>query len=77
MDPESLDVVVGIAECVDLEFAAVARAGVDFANGEAAAGVAIDQPPHLDAEGLEVRIAVHRLGNDADAGNLCQYSEHL
>jgi hypothetical protein len=35
-DAQALDVVIGIAERVDLELASVARAGVDVADGERA-----------------------------------------
>src|SRR5581483_2556298 len=34
-EPEALEIVDGVVERMDLELAAIARAGIDFANGKA------------------------------------------
>ena len=52
--PEPLEIVEGVVERMDLELAAIARAGVDLADGEAAA----ELPP---------RRAVERLGKLGEA----------
>ena len=70
-DAEPLEVVVGIAERVDLELAAVARAGIDMADRERAVKVlqhSCFEPLRRHAQRIVGRR--RRLGLDADDGDL-------
>ena len=54
-DTETLDIVKGVAERVDFEFAAVARAGVDFADRETAPEASRNDASKLRARSIERR----------------------
>jgi hypothetical protein len=76
-DAQPLDVVVGIVERVDLQLAAVARTGIDLADGQRLAQdlqqFAMDA---FDRCALGVVDARRRLGEDAVAGDLPENVPH-
>ena len=76
LDAQSLDVVIRIAERVNLQLAAVARAGVHLADGQRAAERAqqfLLQPRDDDHV---LRRRGRRFGLDSRPGNLMEYVEH-
>jgi hypothetical protein len=63
VDAETLHVVIGVAQRVDLELAAVARAGIDMADRQAAPQARVQGAVNLDARCLEFRIDEDRRGS--------------
>ena len=76
LDAQAFEVVVGIVEGVDLELAAVARAGVDLADRQRAAERAQDLGVQALAHAQFVRGRRRRLGYDADLQDLAQGRDH-
>ena len=56
-DPEPLDIVIGIAEIVDLDLGGIVAAGIQFADRKAPPEDGIDLAPEFPADLLEIFIA--------------------
>ena len=61
MEPKTLQIVEGVAERVDFQFAAVARPRIDLANGKAAAQTPPRRGIDLQSQ-FGQRVLVHRRG---------------
>ena len=73
---EALEVVVRAGEATDLQLAAVARAGVDLADGERATEARADLVGETGAQALDLRLAGRRLGDDAGAQGDTELAQH-
>jgi hypothetical protein len=78
MNTEAFAVVERIVDCVDLELAPVARAGVHLPDGEASLKTPSDDFLQLYADLLDLRVGNGRewLGGDAGAEDLFKDSDH-
>ncbi len=77
LDAETFNVVVRIAECVDLQLAAIARACVDLPDRQRLTENVEQLPVNaLDRGGLARRGGRRRLGDNAGAGNLLEDLPH-
>ncbi|ODV41258.1 hypothetical protein AWV79_26955 [Cupriavidus sp. UYMMa02A] len=75
---QPLDVVVRIAECVDLQLAAIARAGIDLPDRQRLAkNVEQFLVDARDGDGLACRAGRRWLSNDAGAGDLSEDLPHM
>ncbi len=76
MDPVALEVVVGVVQRLDLEFAAVAGAGIDLADRQRATEHLADPCLQLAFGPLQVGEPGRRLAEDAGAGDVLENVEH-
>ncbi len=78
MNAETLDIMIRVVERMDLQLAAIARAGIDLTDGQTAPEAHIDQPAQLDAQPCEFRVSAvgRRLGDNAGAQGLLKDTKH-
>ena len=75
---KALDIVIGVAESLNLQFTAVARTSIDLAYRQAAVEACVDLAAQFDTEIRQLLIigGWRSFGDDTGAQRLLENSEH-